>query len=48
MLYHERTGIVALGGMNARRAAALRTLGIMRWAAIDGLIPHVSAKAGVQ
>ncbi len=38
MLGRDRDGIVALGGMNHRRAQALRNLGITRWAAIDGLI----------
>jgi thiamine-phosphate pyrophosphorylase len=38
MLGRSRTDIVALGGMTPRRAQALRSLGIMRWAAIDGLI----------
>jgi thiamine-phosphate pyrophosphorylase len=35
MLGADRAGIVALGGMSRRRAAALRPLGITRWAAID-------------
>ena len=38
MLGRDRDGIVALGGMTHRRAQALRSLGITRWAAIDGLI----------
>lgn len=38
MLGRERDGIVALGGMTRRRVQALRSLGITRWAAIDGLI----------
>jgi len=38
MLGRSRADIVALGGMTQRRAQALRSLGIIRWAAIDGLI----------
>ncbi|HEY0269394.1 MAG TPA: thiamine phosphate synthase [Sphingomonas sp.] len=35
MIGRDRAGIVALGGMDRRRAASLRRLGILRWAAID-------------
>lgn len=37
LIGRDRSGIVALGGMTADRARALRNLGIGRWAAIDGL-----------
>ena len=37
MIAGERRGLVALGGMTARRATGLRTLGVDRWAAIDAL-----------
>ena len=37
LLGEDRGGIVALGGMTPHRGRALRSLGITRWAAIDGL-----------
>ena len=39
-------GLVALGGMDARRFRAVRALGFQGWAAIDGLTPppHAAAK----
>lgn len=37
-----RRPVIALGGMTARRAAALRSCGIHGWAAIDALVPPVS------
>jgi thiamine-phosphate pyrophosphorylase len=37
MLGAARRGIVALGGVTPRHAQRLRSLGITRWAAIDGL-----------
>jgi thiamine-phosphate pyrophosphorylase len=36
LLGRDRHGIVALGGMNLARARSLRSLGIRRWAGIDG------------
>jgi thiamine-phosphate pyrophosphorylase len=36
LLGQDRHGIVGLGGMNAARARSLRSLGIRRWAGIDG------------
>jgi thiamine-phosphate pyrophosphorylase len=35
LIGRDHTGVVALGGMTPRRARALRTLDITRWAAID-------------
>jgi thiamine-phosphate pyrophosphorylase len=35
----SRAFVIALGGMNAKRARSLRGLNIHGWAAIDGLIP---------
>lgn len=35
MIRGEGKGLVALGGMDQRRARAIRPLGILRWAAID-------------
>lgn len=35
-----RMPVIALGGMNARRAKRLKARGAYGWAAIDGLTPH--------
>jgi thiamine-phosphate pyrophosphorylase len=40
MSHGSRAFVIALGGMNAKRARSLRGLNIVGWAAIDGLIPH--------
>ncbi|WBO22582.1 thiamine phosphate synthase [Sphingomonas abietis] len=36
LIGRDRSGIVALGGMNDARARSLRRLGVRRWAGIDG------------
>jgi thiamine-phosphate pyrophosphorylase len=39
MLVQGVSGVIALGGMDARRARRLRALGSSGWAAIDSLTP---------
>jgi len=38
----SRVPVIALGGMTARRAEALKKLGAYGWAAIDGLTPQTA------
>lgn len=39
LIAHGKAGVIALGGMDARRARRLRALGSSGWAAIDALTP---------
>ncbi|MFN3435907.1 MAG: thiamine phosphate synthase, partial [Sphingomonas sp.] len=45
MIRGLQTPVIALGGMNARKARALRPMGIHGWAGIDALAPRQKRKA---
>lgn len=46
LIGRTRSDVVALGGMDARRARPVRRLGVARWAAIDGLTPDPPSRSG--
>ncbi|MDB5688447.1 MAG: thiamine monophosphate synthase, partial [Sphingomonas bacterium] len=45
LMARRQAGVIALGGMDARRARQLRALGSSGWAAIDSLTPDQKRKA---